>query len=179
MYNVNKKSEFNETKNLNVTKKYSMNYNNEIQDGIKIKTITLERIFVDKLFAAESYFRKSNDPHKAFEAAKHIYDLTILEKHNAIIALFENDNLLEYLLKVRLKEEKDRHDGIPGVLPKEFEFFTKIHLDKNIFEAYLIMQKQYVLRDEYKIDFYDAINSLVRIKEKLQLNPSWFNAILD
>ena len=42
MYNVNKKSEFNETKNLNVTKKYSMNYNNEIQDGIKIKTITLE-----------------------------------------------------------------------------------------------------------------------------------------
>lgn len=42
MYNVNKKSEFNETKNLNVTKKYSMNYNNEIENGIKIKTITLE-----------------------------------------------------------------------------------------------------------------------------------------
>lgn len=42
MYNVNKKSEFNETKNLNVTKKYSMNYNNDIQDGIKIRTITLE-----------------------------------------------------------------------------------------------------------------------------------------
>ncbi len=40
-----------------------------------IKTISLERAFIDKLFAAEAYTRASKEPHRAFEAAKHIYDL--------------------------------------------------------------------------------------------------------
>ncbi len=39
-----------------------------------IQTISMERIFVDKIFAAEAYVRKSSESHRAFEAAKHIYD---------------------------------------------------------------------------------------------------------
>lgn len=46
----------------------------------QVKTITLERIFVDKLFAAEAYVRKAEVKARAFEAAKHIYDLAVLEK---------------------------------------------------------------------------------------------------
>ena len=41
-----------------------------------IMTISIERVFIDKLFAAEAYVRKAYEPHRAFEAAKHIYDLT-------------------------------------------------------------------------------------------------------
>ena len=37
--------------------------------------VFIERIFVDKLFAAEAYVRQSENEHRAFEAAKHIYDL--------------------------------------------------------------------------------------------------------
>lgn len=37
-----------------------------------VLTITLERIFVDKLFAAEAYVRKSETEGRAFEAAKHM-----------------------------------------------------------------------------------------------------------
>ncbi len=29
----------------------------------------MERVFIDKLFAAEAYVRKAADPHRAFEAA--------------------------------------------------------------------------------------------------------------
>ena len=35
-----------------------------------VMTITTERIFIDKLFAAEAYVRRSSDPRKAFETAK-------------------------------------------------------------------------------------------------------------
>ena len=37
-----------------------------------IQTITLNRIFIDKLFAAEAYVRKSDINNRAFEAAKNI-----------------------------------------------------------------------------------------------------------
>ena len=49
-----------------------------------VKTITIERIFIDKLFAAESYTRRSDDSKKAFEAAKHIYDLSVMCSHSKI-----------------------------------------------------------------------------------------------
>ena len=32
----------------------------------EVQTITIERIFIDKLFAAEAYVRKSEEPHRAF-----------------------------------------------------------------------------------------------------------------
>ena len=51
-----------------------------------ILTITLERILVDKLFAAEAYVRSSSEGHKAFDAAKHIYDLAVLERNPSILA---------------------------------------------------------------------------------------------
>lgn len=46
--------------------------------------ITLERIFVDKLFATEEYVRQSSVNHRAFEAAKHIYDLAVIADHPKI-----------------------------------------------------------------------------------------------
>ena len=74
----------------------------------EIKTITVERIFVDKLFAAESYVRKADVKNKAFEAAKHIYDLTIMAKLPNIIKLINEEELLNKILTIRLKEELDR-----------------------------------------------------------------------
>lgn len=87
-----------------------------------VKTITLERIFIDKLFAAEAYIRKASEKNRAFEAAKHIYDLTVIQNHPKILQLINNENKLYKLLEIRLEEEMKRLDGIPKVLPKDFLF---------------------------------------------------------
>ena len=49
-----------------------------------VLTMTIERIFVDKLFAAEAYTRKADQDHRAFEASKHIYDLAVIFEHPRI-----------------------------------------------------------------------------------------------
>lgn len=138
-----------------------------------VMTITLERIFIDKLFAAEAYVRNSDKVNRAFEAAKHIYDLSVLEKHPKIIALLQDTEQLERLLAIRLDEEQKRLDGIPGILPKDFMFFTKAEENNAVFKAYEIMQRQYVMRDCDRIDFQTAILSIKNIYNCLSLNPAW------
>ena len=107
--------------------------------GVKpfaIETITLERIFVDKLFAAEAYTRRSHDEHKAFEAAKHIYDLAVLSSNGRICNLMNSEGGLYKLLDIRLREEQERRDGIPNVKPCEFTFFEDAFEDPKIQTAY-------------------------------------------
>lgn len=145
---------------------------------IFVKTITLERIFIDKLFAAEAYVRKSSDPHKAFEAAKHIYDLSILKNNKQIINLFKDEKMIKRLLDIRLEEELNRHDGIPNVLPKDFIFFNNISANNDVKNAYVKMQQQYVFIDSDRIPFDESVNSVKRIKELLEKNKSWLNAKL-
>ena len=55
----------------------------------QILTIAMERIFIDKLFAAEAYVRKASDPHRAFEAAKHIYDLVVIAENPKVSKLMK------------------------------------------------------------------------------------------
>lgn len=143
-----------------------------------IKTISLERIFVDKLFATEAYVRRASNPHKAFEAAKHIYDLSILKNHVKIKALYQDEKLMKHLLDIRLEEELNRHDGIPNVLPKDFTFFDNLSANKDVENAYAKMQQQYVYKDSDRIFFEESVNSMKSIKESLNKNKSWVNAKL-
>ena len=139
----------------------------------KIKTITIERIFIDKLFAAEAYVRKSSDPHRAFEAAKHIYDLAVMSQHPSITALYGNNELMKKLIDIRMEEEQDRLDGIPGVEPHEFTFFKKSETNNAVISAYKTMQNQYVLRKSDRIEFEQAVECLHYISERLNSNPVW------
>lgn len=140
-----------------------------------IQTISLERIFIDKLFAAEAYMRKSSDPHRAFEAAKHIYDLAVISDHEKITALFLNEDQMKRLLDIRITEERERLDGIPSVMPSEFPFFTAAENNREVRKAYEVMQNQYVLRDCDRIDFENALSALANIEKKLKSNPAWNN----
>lgn len=141
-----------------------------------VQTITMERIFVDKLFAAEAYVRKSNVANRAFEAAKHIYDLSVLENHPKIVALLDDQELMKRLLDIRLEEETGRHDGIPYVAPCKFNFFNAAESDMNVKTAYTTMQRQYVLREQDQIPYEKAIGSLKRIYQRLLENEAWKNA---
>ncbi|HRR40792.1 MAG TPA: nucleotidyl transferase AbiEii/AbiGii toxin family protein [Syntrophales bacterium] len=141
-----------------------------------IQTITLERIFIDKIFAAEAYVRSSSLDHRAFEAAKHIYDLVVMENHSKIIQLLSDADHMESLLKIRMEEELKRLDGIPGVAPDEFVLFTQTSNNTDVRKAYEIMQDQYVLRPVDRIDFDTATSILGNIHKKLLNNPSWLHS---
>lgn len=140
-----------------------------------IQTISLERVFIDKLFAAEAYVRKSSDSHRAFEAAKHIYDLAVISNHEKITALLTNAEQMKQLLDIRITEERERLDGIPGVTPSEFTFFTAAENNQDVRKAYEVMQNQYVLRDCDRIEFEKALTALANIERKLKTNSAWSN----
>lgn len=141
-----------------------------------VQTITMERIFVDKLFAAEAYVRKSYVANRAFEAAKHIYDLSVLENHPKIVALLQNQSLMKKLLDIRLEEETGRHDGIPYIAPNKFTFFNAAENDEYVKTAYRTMQRQYVLREQDQIPYENAMASLRNIHQKLLENEAWKTA---
>ena len=144
--------------------------------GIKpfiVKTITIERIFVDKLFATEAYVLRSDIPHRAFEAAKHIYDLAFMVNQESIIKLLSTNELLKRLLSIRIAEERKRLDGIPDVLPKDFTFFESVAHNSAVKDAYRIMQNQYVLRDVDRIEFDAAISKINQIRILLEENIAW------
>lgn len=138
-----------------------------------IMTISLERAFVDKLFAAEAYTRRSDDPHRAFEAAKHLYDLSVMARLPVIQALYHDDGKLKHLLNIRIDEEANRLDGIPGVKPQEFCFFRSIGVNTAVRRAYETMQNQYVLQPADRIPFSDAAAAIDEIYTHLQESPVW------
>ena len=138
-----------------------------------IQTITLERIFIDKLFAAEAYIRKAEIKNRAFEAAKHIYDLAVMAKLPLILDLLNNENTMDKLLSIRIQEENNRLDGIPGLAPSEFILFDSIETNKLVKDAYEIMQKQYVLRDVDRIAYKDTTIILQNMHDTLIKNNAW------
>ncbi|MBR2809808.1 MAG: nucleotidyl transferase AbiEii/AbiGii toxin family protein [Solobacterium sp.] len=138
-----------------------------------IMTITMERIFIDKLFAAEAYVRRSAEKQRAFEAAKHIYDLSVMIQQKNIQNLFADDDLMKRLLDIRIQEEKGRLDGIPGILPDEFIAFEQAAENEEVRNAYGVMQSQYVLRPDDRIPYDLAMEALREIKQMLMNNRSW------
>lgn len=144
----------------------------------EIQTITIERIFIDKLFAAEAYVRKSDDPHRAFEAAKHIYDLTVLRSHPQITDLLRDTVQMERLLRIRMTEELERRDGIPGILPQDFRFFAEAAGNGKVKAAYETMQRQYVLRNSDRIEYDTAMKALMDIRAELEKNAAWLECRL-
>ena len=138
-----------------------------------VMTITTERIFIDKLFAAEAYVRRSAEPQRAFEAAKHIYDLAVMIRQPNIQSLLADDEQIKKLLDIRVEEEAGRLDGIPGVMPKGFTFFEAAADDDAVKKAYAVMQAQYVLRPEDRIEYADAMASLGEIRKRLMSCKAW------
>ena len=134
----------------------------------KVGTITLERIFVDKLFAAEAYLRR---PNQEVDAAKHIYDLAVLSKNERIKKLLKRTDLLESLLKIRMEEELGRRDGIPNVSPSDFIFFE--NRNTNVENGFRRMQNLYVFDPKYRMKFKDAMDCMKGLQSELTRNTAW------
>ena len=125
-----------------------------------IETITLERIFVDKIFAAEFYFER--EMYRDF--AKHIYDIVTMFKD-----LLNKKAYFLKLIEYKRQEEKIRLGGIPdnkSIL--DFNYW-KLNFSKEVNQAFNEMQNIYVLDDDNKMTIKYIENALSKLVEKLKI----------
>lgn len=138
-----------------------------------VQTISFERIFIDKLFAAEAYARTSDIEGRAFEAAKHIYDLAVIADHPRVSRLLNDDERLRLLLSIRYAEEQARLDGIPEVPTMDFRFFDMISTRRNIRIAYSKMLDVYVFDERDRIALESVLEILKKLERDLKKCHSW------
>lgn len=130
-------------------------------EPIKMKIIKLERMFIDKVFAAEFYYIRE----QYTDASKHIYDLCVLISNDKIEKLFNNEQELRRLVGYKRKEESVRTNGImENIKIKDFSYL-KCNFNNEFINKFENMQDKYIINDKYKIDMNKIKNILKNIKE--------------
>lgn len=113
-----------------------------------IATIKLERIFVDKVFAAEFYFLRES----YFDVAKHLYDLVVLLQNDKIKAMLEDEELLEKMIGFKRKEEQLRIGSELADKPiNQFSYLQTGMDNVGLIKEFARMQEIYVFSDEHVI----------------------------
>lgn len=131
-------------------------------EPINIKIIKLERMFIDKVFAAEFYFTRK----EYTDTAKHIYDLCVLINNEKIKVLFKNEQELKKLVEYKREEEKIRTEGVgSNIKIKDFSYLN-CNFDDIFIEKFNNMQDKYVIDEKYKMDINQIKNTLQSIKER-------------
>lgn len=115
-----------------------------------IQTICLERIFADKIFAAEFYF----DRKMYFDVAKHIYDVSVMLNLQQIQAMIiDRKKFLEMLGYKRLEETRRTGSDLAGKSFYEFKIFDGLSENNDLKSAYENMQKNYVFSKQDILPF--------------------------
>lgn len=130
--------------------------------AFNIETIKLERIFIDKVFAAEFYFL-----HKMyFDMAKHLYDIVVLLKNERIQKALHDKGLLGYLVDLKRREESQR---IGSDLEKkpigQFSYFHDGLENEEVIKQFTQMQKIYVFDDTYLIPDEELQNGIEELRK--------------
>ena len=144
-----------------------------------VKAITLERMFVDKLFAAEAYVRRFAHEDKGLEASKHLYDLTVMSSLPRIVDLLGDEDSLEKMISIQMREEMNRLGGVPGLLPKNFEVFDRIQDDFRLHDAFRRTEDIYVLYDNDRFTVDTMLDTMRGLRKSLFLNSSWTKDVYD
>ena len=110
-----------------------------------IQTIKMERIFADKILAAEFYYQRG----MLFDTAKHLYDLATMLDQERIQRLLTDPEELIRMLAYKRKEEKERIGSDLAQKPfSEFTLFQTGRDDLELRDAFMRMQQIYVFSDE-------------------------------
>lgn len=129
----------------------------------EIKVQKLERIFVDKLFAAELYFEKKMH----IDLSKHLYDLTVLFKTERTQKFLNNVEEFKKIVQYKRKEEIFRKGGVDKDIEiKDFGYFN-MKYNSEMSKAFKLMQDKYIFKEEYKITIEDTMKILNEIREKI------------
>lgn len=126
-----------------------------------IEIIKLERIFIDKIFACEFYYLRSNN----MDTAKHLYDITVLYKNDIIKELLKDKDEVLKLIGYKRDEEERRIGGINKDIDIiNFSIFNE-ELDDDIINALDNMQNKYVLNKKYCVTIEEVKDTLSKLHE--------------
>ena len=130
---------------------------------IEIEIIKLERMFIDKIFAAEFYYIRK----LYMDTAKHLYDISVLFNNDKIQKLLNDKDELNKLIYYKRQEEKVRIGGIDEETElKDFNYF-KLDFDDSLIKEFEKMQDKYVLKDKYKFSIDQVKKVLEEIHRKM------------
>lgn len=131
----------------------------------EVKTIKMERIFADKILAAEFYFHRQ----MWFDVAKHLYDLTLLMNTKRIAALIVRKDELLIMLEYKRREEQNRIGSDLAQKPfEDFLLFKALETDAKLQETFAEMQRVYVFNDNDIIPFTEVIKQMHQLYEILK-----------
>lgn len=131
----------------------------------EVKTIKMERIFADKILAAEFYYQRQ----MLFDVAKHLYDLTLMMKTERISALLTQQDELYKMLEYKRREEQNRIGSDLAQKPfVGFLLFKALENDAKLQATFVEMQKIYVLNDADVIPFSEVIKQMSQLYRILQ-----------
>ncbi len=126
-----------------------------------IEIIKLERIFVDKIFAAEFYFERGMYD----DVSKHLYDISIMIKNDDIKKMLNNKQELNNLISYKRKEEEARIGGTPSDKEIKDFYYMKLEFNNELINAFERMQKIYVLDDESMLTIDEVKNTIKILSE--------------
>lgn len=130
---------------------------------IEIEIIKLERMFVDKIFAAEFYYMRK----MYMDTAKHLYDISVLFNNDKIQKLLKDKDELNKLIYYKRQEEKVRIGGIDEKMAiKDFSYF-KLEFSDVLIRKFENMQNKYVLNDKYKFSIDQVKETLNKIHRQI------------
>ena len=127
-----------------------------------IETIRIERIFADKIFAAEFYY--SGERRLFFDVAKHMYDIAVMSNLDIIKKMLGNPIVIDEMVGYKRKEEALRFGS--DLSDKPFNAFAlpeKMKTDKELEVVFSRMQEVYIFNDLYKITYEDVCDSLLGV----------------
>ncbi|MBR3832010.1 MAG: nucleotidyl transferase AbiEii/AbiGii toxin family protein [Mycoplasmataceae bacterium] len=131
--------------------------------SFEIKIIKLERMFVDKIFAAEFFFVKN----KLFDTCKHLYDIAVLFENERIQELLKNKKEMSNLITLKRDEELNRKGSVDSNIKlKDYTYF-KFEFDSKMEAEFNRMQRKYIYKDEYKLKLSDVKEVLEKLVEIL------------
>lgn len=136
-----------------------------------IQTITLERIFADKILAAEFYYQRQ----MLFDVAKHLYDLATMMEQERIHQLLAAPEDLVKMLSLKRREETGRIGSDLAEKPlSALELFPSLGQDPELAAAFTKMQEIYVFSEADIIStqtlysrMADLEQTLLSLKEEL------------
>lgn len=129
----------------------------------EIEIIALERIFIDKIFAAEFYFTRGNYE----EVSKHLYDISMLWTNEEIKEFMKNKEHIRKIIGLKRKEELVRLGGIDQNLKIQDFSYLNFDYSDNLKKSFSNMQNFYVLNKEFRLEFNEVIDNLKNIKKIL------------
>lgn len=132
----------------------------------EIETISLERIFIDKVFAAQFYYERK----EYSDVAKHVYDLTVLLDNEQIKTFLKDKNRVLQVIGYKRKEELSRKGGVSANMQiANFDYFKGLAGNKEFEISFDGMQRIYVLNKQDRLSKETVIAAISKLREIMDI----------